>query len=251
MTVASTPDGRADAIRWQGSQAVFALPYEEQLSLSTVLQNFQQEQGGQAKDRVFYVQAQNNSLNTEFPALLKDVDSELPWASTAFGCSPEAVNIWIGDHRSVTSFHRDHYENMYAVVAGTKRFTLLPPCERYRMHMMQVPAAVYRPQHDGSLDLELERPERLVSWCPIEVAQDDVTQAKQVEAYPRFHDPSLPAPLTVQVHAGEILYLPSMWYHMVQQEDDDSGRVIAVNYWYDMQYDCKYAYAKLIEHLSG
>ena len=37
-----------------------------------------------------------------------------------FGGLPEATNLWIGDERSVTSFHHDHYENMYAVLCGTK-----------------------------------------------------------------------------------------------------------------------------------
>lgn len=33
--------------------------------------------------------------------------------------SPQ-VNLWIGDHRAVSSFHRDPYENMYAVLVGEK-----------------------------------------------------------------------------------------------------------------------------------
>jgi jumonji domain-containing protein 7 len=39
--------------------------------------------------------------------------------------------------------HRDadHYENMYAVLCGTKRFTLLPPCDVWRLHTQQCPAA--------------------------------------------------------------------------------------------------------------
>lgn len=37
-----------------------------------------------------------------------------------FGGKPEAINLWIGDERSVTSFHKDHFENMYGVIRGTK-----------------------------------------------------------------------------------------------------------------------------------
>lgn len=35
-------------------------------------------------------------------------------------------------------------------------------------------------------------------------------------------------PLTVEVHAGDVLYLPSLWYHHVAQEGDPC---IAVNTW--------------------
>ena len=38
----------------------------------------------------------------------------------ALGSAPEAVNLWIGTDASVTSFHRDHYENLYCVINGIK-----------------------------------------------------------------------------------------------------------------------------------
>ena len=38
----------------------------------------------------------------------------------ALGSAPEAANLWIGTDASVTSFHRDHYENLYCVIRGTK-----------------------------------------------------------------------------------------------------------------------------------
>ena len=64
------------------------------------------------------------------------------------GRHPDAVNLWIGNDRSVTSIHcgalirghtaiacfdqhlrLDPYENIYHVVRGCKVFTLLPPSE--------------------------------------------------------------------------------------------------------------------------
>ena len=57
-----------------------------------------------------------------------------------------------------------------------------------------------------------------------------------------------PAPITVEVHAGECLYLPAMWYHYVQQRRGAGGEpAIAVNYWYDMAFDDRFAYAKFAE----
>lgn len=32
----------------------------------------------------------------------------------AAGALPEAINIWIGDERSITSWHKDPFENLYA-----------------------------------------------------------------------------------------------------------------------------------------
>lgn len=38
-----------------------------------------------------------------------------PASMLCAGGLPEAVNLWIGDERSVTSWHKDPFENIYAV----------------------------------------------------------------------------------------------------------------------------------------
>lgn len=52
---------------------------------------------------VFYIQRQNSNLTEDFSELVPDVEKDIPWATEAFGCEPEAANIWIGDRRAVTS----------------------------------------------------------------------------------------------------------------------------------------------------
>lgn len=47
----------------------------------------------------------------------------------------------------------------------------------------------------------------------------------------------LSTPIKVEVKAGEMLYLPALWYHQVaQRADEDEGVCVAVNYWYDMDF---------------
>jgi peptidyl-lysine (3S)-dioxygenase / protease len=50
---------------------------------------------------------------------------------------------------------------------------------------------------------------------------------------------------------GEMLYLPSLYFHQVAQQEDDQGKVIAVNFWFDMQYDIKYCYYSLLDSLTN
>lgn len=106
-----------------------------------------------------YLQQQNNCFPLEFAALADDADGDITWASEAFGCKPEAVNLWIGTPESVTSFHKDHYENLYAVVSGEKHFTLLPPTDVHRMYVKKYPVAQY---------------ERTVSYTHSFVTYDDI-----------------------------------------------------------------------------
>lgn len=41
---------------------------------------------------------------------MEDVEPFLTLAREAFGNEPDAVNLWIGDDRSLSAVHKDHYE---------------------------------------------------------------------------------------------------------------------------------------------
>ena len=111
---------------------------------------------------------------SEFDGLKRDIPEEIPWCSEALGpltpcprllvdlrpnlgLPPDAVNLWIGDSRSVTSVHSgeenktsymlmtnhvngpfvlDPYENVYCVIRGKKIFTLFPPSEGWLLEGM-------------------------------------------------------------------------------------------------------------------
>lgn len=59
-----------------------------------------------------------------------------------------------------------------------------------------------------------------------------------------------PPCLEVTLHAGDILYLPAMWYHYVMQDEGTADAVIAVNYWFDMRFGERYALHSLLQQLS-
>lgn len=85
-------------------------------------------------------------------------------------------------------------------------------------------------QVDGRLQPVLQKPQQQVLWCPIHPEPTDLHTA--VQQHPLFFDSSLPRPLRVEVCEGDVLYLPAMWWHYVQQEGDDrDGWCVAVNYW--------------------
>lgn len=198
---------------------------------------------------VAYLQEQNDCFRNEYSALSQDCDDHIPWASEALGCLPEAVNLWIGNHLSVTSFHKDHYENLYAVVTGEKHFLLLPPTDVHRMYIRQYPAAQYHYFEDnGEFSLELEDPVRYVPWCSVNPHPSSEEKERQMAQFPLYYHG--PKPYEVTVKAGQVLYLPSMWFHHVSQRPDSRGLTIAVNYWYDMRFDIKYAYFNFLQSVN-
>ena len=45
----------------------------------------------------------------------------------------------------------------------------------------------------------------------------------------RFTHYEKASPIRCEVREGEVLYLPSLWFHHVKQREDEEGRCIAVN----------------------
>jgi jumonji domain-containing protein 7 len=63
------------------------------------------------KDAVPYLSQQNDNFRREFNELMNDVPSSIDLATHCFDLNdPEAINIWIGDERSVSSIHKDYFE---------------------------------------------------------------------------------------------------------------------------------------------
>ncbi|ORZ37253.1 cupin-like domain-domain-containing protein [Catenaria anguillulae PL171] len=178
---------------------------------------------------VAYMQTQNGCLADpdEWKPLLDtcDVPTDIAWASEALGAQPDAVNLWIGPGAAATAVHKDPYENLYAVVSGTKTFKLWPPSDAWRM------------EEQAMFEVVVDNPDARVPW---------------IVAPP----PDAPC-IEVQVHAGDMLYLPSQWFHAVYQRPAPPQTnpihplVIAVNWWYDiMDYSFAYAHLQLVRSLG-
>jgi len=203
--------------------------------------------------------------------ILSSVAEEISWASEAFGARPDAINFWMGGSRSITSTHKDHYENLYAVVRGSKKFLLYPPVTLPFMPYDLYTTAQFKRTSPGVYDVVDVKNhvccEICVTLCDAHELSNSREKAKELNSLCDCHKPSkVPwiavdplAPdlrhmnqfrharsLEVTLKAGDLLYLPSLWFHHVRQGDG----TVAVNYWYDMSYDLKYVYYRFLERLS-
>ena len=249
IPVVATPDGRADAIQSlpESGEEVFALPADGSITVTDLLNHLALSEDVKAGANKLYMQQQNDCLRRDFPELIEDIQPMLPWADEAFGSQPEAVNLWIGGRESVTTFHKDPYENMFVVIKGSKTFHLLPPCDYYRLLCRDFPVAQYQAEGEdlatSFLTLNKKQNAAPVRWSAADPRSDIAASSESL-------DPSLPQPLTVTVNPGDTLYLPSLWHHFVEQEGGPDGICIAVNFWYDMAFDSKFAYYNLAEKLG-
>ncbi|KAF9009048.1 cupin-like domain-containing protein [Cyathus striatus] len=232
ISIAVTPNGRADAITRHeiDGRRYFTEPHVEKMTMSNFLGKLSEDSGESGND-IYYLQSQNGNLysndyfqnidsESEFQPLRNDVPAHIPWCTEALGRTPDAVNIWIGDAKSITSVHSDPYENIYSVVRGAKHFTLFPPTEALYLKERLYPHATYRRSSPGT-------PLRLIP------SASDIPAVR----WTSILDPDAPnaVPDEVQrihitIYPGEALYLPVGWWHYVRQSP---GTNIALNWWYD------------------
>jgi jumonji domain-containing protein 7 len=234
ITVAISPHGYADAIVWNPEREsfCFALPLEQKMKFHDFTPLLSSEEQ-QRKYGIPYIQLQNDNLHTEYSQLLVDVDEHISFATEALNRLPDAVNFWMGEEKSVTSLHKDYYENLYGVVDGIKEFTLYAPTDAYFLYYRDYPVMRYVREAIGRWNLEDMGTN--VPWISV----DPLTpNEKQFPLY-RYA-----TPMKAILYPGDMLYLPSLYFHHVQQH---GKRVIAVNYWYDMEYDIKYVYYQYVQ----
>ena len=81
---------------------------------------------------VVYYSRQNDCLRTEMANLFHStlIPSTFNFAEGAFNTGPpEAINLWIGNECSVSSIHKDHYENLFYVCSGEDWFRKVMPTQ--------------------------------------------------------------------------------------------------------------------------
>ncbi len=112
--------------------------------------------------------------------------------------------VWIGN-KVIVAAHQDPNENIAAVVAGKRRFTLFPPEQIGNLYI-------------GPID-------RTPAGTAISMVDFD---APDLDAHPRFAD-AIAAALVADLEPGDAIYIPYMWWHQVRSLDSVN---MLVNYWW-------------------
>jgi len=113
--------------------------------------------------------------------------------------------IWLG-HASMVSAHYDAMENIACVVAGSRRFTLYAPELIGKLYV-------------GPID-------HTMAGQPVSLAASSSPVAVR---FPLFEQVRAQA-LVAELHAGDAIFLPKLWWHQVQATAAFNG---LVNYWWD------------------
>lgn len=283
LTVDVTPDGRGDCIRnvleANEQRKMFVKPHEKRMDIGRFRDLLRRGRGNEndtdgldvfpfhanytenecpdsfdeiAHHPVVYYSQQNDCLRTEMAKLFATqiFPKTLSFAEQVFGTGPpDAINLWVGNEHSVSSMHKDHYENLFYVCSGQKEFILCPPADVLFLHEGDFKSGTFQ-IHDSEANRETthndsDRPSWIVVADNSDNGEDVTTKwiEPDIKQYMNMKnatcdDSEFPLlskahPIKVLVSEGEMLYIPSLWYHRVTQTCETVG----INYWFDMRFD--------------
>ncbi|KAJ2896065.1 uncharacterized protein MKZ38_005893 [Zalerion maritima] len=228
VNIAVTPMGDADSPTLDDEgNVVFVKPWEEDQEFSEFLRYVirQEKEGTEATkgEEIRYAQTQNDNLRNEYATLFSHVQKSIPFARIALQKEPEAINLWIGNSRSVTALHKDNYENVYVQVLGRKHFVLMPglcqPCvgERGLRPATYARSGGNRRRGKGEGN-QGERERELVMEYDGDGHEDGEggrvpfatwDPDRPEESATRYSE--LARPMRVTLEPGDMMYLPAMW----------------------------------------
>lgn len=148
--------------------------------------------------------------------------------------------------------HKDHYENIFCVASGIKTFTICPPADALFFQEKKIPSGQFRHDEQGwTVDLHKDGHEepQMVRWIEsdIERIAEDSSLDDRLDYIGKFPFLQYVHPMKVTLEAGDMFYLPSLWFHRVTQLCE----TVAVNYWYDMRFDSpNWCYFNFLQHLN-
>jgi jumonji domain-containing protein 7 len=206
-------------------ELVMVRPGQAELSMSEILQLFQNETRNLDLDSWISAYIEYTPMSSNFAELKTDV----PESELFRELKLKHQNIWIGDGQTLGKMHFDEFENSLVMIKGKKQFIIYEPHKNYKLYEGHIPEARLNAVNKGYLKYDLERTGLLEStslvMSPVDILEPNF------ELFPNFKDA---VPMNCTVNEGEMLFLPSFWWHEVQSYPAESEPLnIAVNFWYE------------------
>jgi len=171
------------------------------------------------------------SIPSSIPTMMNDIEP-IPFASFF---NTELTNIWLGNGKTVGKLHFDPFDNLLCQISGHKRFIIFEPHHNEDLYEGHIREA----QWEFTLSTQLFERKHLMQSTSMVMSPVDIKKPNY-ERYPLFRNTKA---FNCTVGPGEILFLPSYWWHEVASVPDEFHRNIAVNYWYtpfyDKEFPCK------------
>ncbi|MBC3766195.1 cupin-like domain-containing protein [Neptunicella marina] len=146
----------------------------------------------------------SNVIDTHFPGLREHNDLTIPRPQSDIPLESNRVSIWIGN-KTTACAHYDASDNLACCIMGKRRFTLFPPSQVENLY----PGPLHLTPGGQALSMvDFDNPD--------------------FDKYPNFKI-ALDHAEIAKLEPGDVLYLPSMWWHQVEGLANFN---VLVNYWW-------------------
>ena len=142
----------------------------------------------------------------------------------------EDIKLWLGGGCAAAraKIHFDPVENLMVQLSGRKTFVLFHPRDAGALHFN--PLGLREASLRFSFDEGFVRPKPsrdmarvTVNFAPVNISAPDF------DRFPRLAEAT---PVACTIDAGDVLYVPSFWWHEVISEAAPGTPNLAVNFWY-------------------
>ncbi|XP_006818312.2 bifunctional peptidase and (3S)-lysyl hydroxylase Jmjd7-like [Saccoglossus kowalevskii] len=164
-----------------------------------------------------------SSIPQYMPELEKDI-KELPFVKDRL--IRKHLNIWISDGNTLGKLHFDPFDNFLCMISGKKELILFEPFNNTQLYEAHIPEAIldYDPSH-GKFHKR-----RLLDSTSMVMSPVDILKPE----FQRFPEFGKTFPLNCTIDEGDILFMPSFWWHEVQSyPSSTTHRNVAINFWYE------------------
>eukprot|EP00811_Abedinium_folium_P023459 NODE_3302_length_2056_cov_23.601348.p1 GENE.NODE_3302_length_2056_cov_23.601348~~NODE_3302_length_2056_cov_23.601348.p1 ORF type:complete len:555 (-),score=116.32 NODE_3302_length_2056_cov_23.601348:292-1956(-) len=200
---------KSSALHDEAGRAVFVSDPAPETSFENYLDMLQKAEETGVTAPYYFAKA---LLKDWLPELVEDIEMapRSPYKKYAgcFGDLKQGVHMYYGCGKNATAIHFDPSENLLIVIEGRKTFTIFPPTDNECLYPSNRPSFA----NCGVapfMDPKDMTPETALRWPLYKYAR----------------------PITVELQAGDVFYLPIFWWHCVASGD---SRNMILNWWCSM-----------------
>ncbi|KAL5006392.1 hypothetical protein ScPMuIL_015198 [Solemya velum] len=213
------PDGVIQKLLYP--DLVVVRPATNNMNFSEFLDLMELISGGNLTDISAYLEY--SSISQYLPELKDDI-SEMTFFKDLLKL--QHLNFWLSDGNTLGKLHFDPYDNFLCQVSGTKEVIMFEPHNNSRLYEGHIPEAMLSyNEKTGEFRRKSLVDSTSMVMSPVDILKPDMKR------FPKFLDTH---PLNCTISEGEVLFMPSFWWHEVQSyPSQKEARNLAVNFWYE------------------
>ena len=223
------------------------------------------------QDFMYYLTIQGNMVHPPLEQLLDTEDVKIPKLLQSMGDALiwDSAHVWMGrvddTVRSQSRMHADSYDNLYHLIHGKKKVILIGPNDAEKLSTygevkdVASDGLVMYAVKETNGDERRDKRTRKRDSSMRKKHGSDKNHFSAINPHLKLEEILLQFPLyntidgtyEFEMKAGDVLYIPTGWFHSFRSESCESGRHMAINFWFlDRRFAMKDENSQAVERVE-